>query len=336
MIDPLYVASGFGVGLLVGMTGVGGGSLMTPLLILLFGIHPSTAVGTDLLYAAATKTGGSLVHGVARSIHWPAVLRLASGSIPASVVTPACAVAALNSTGIPRAAWSIWCCALRCILTATSLIFRKAIMDRYRRRMERLGASTTGYATVAVGVALGVLVSISSVGAGAVGVTALLLLYPRLPMASIVGSDIAHAVPLTLVAGIGHWALGSVDWALMGVLLIGSLPGIIIGSYCAVRVPETVLRLLLATVLILIAGKLGFNELHLSTASIAAVTGSVAHSGALREPSAILLRGPAAVDRQIGAGDLGGIVAAQEQRQRCDLLRGHELLGRLRVEQHVR
>src|SRR5256885_12814745 len=87
MIDPLYVASGFGVGLLVGMTGVGGGSLMTPLLILLFGIHPSTAVGTDLLYAAATKTGGSLVHGLARSVHWPAVIRLARGSIPASIVT---------------------------------------------------------------------------------------------------------------------------------------------------------------------------------------------------------------------------------------------------------
>src|SRR5947199_5105617 len=87
MIDPLYVASGFGVGLLVGMTGVGGGSLMTPLLILLFGIHPATAVGTDLLYAAATKTGGSLVHGWARSIHWPVVARLACGSLPASILT---------------------------------------------------------------------------------------------------------------------------------------------------------------------------------------------------------------------------------------------------------
>ena len=269
MIDPLYVASGFGVGLLVGMTGVGGGSLMTPLLILLFGIHPSTAVGTDLLYAAATKTGGSLVHGWSQSIHWPAVMRLASGSIPASVVTLLVLwQLELNGEAARSLVNVVLCFAL--ILTATSLIFRKTIMDRYRRRMERLGASTTG-------VALGVLVSISSVGAGAVGVTALLLLYPRLPMASIVGSDIAHAVPLTLVAGIGHWALGSVDWALMGVLLLGSLPGIVIGSYCAVRVPETVLRLLLATVLILVAGKLGFNELHLSTASIAAVTGSVAH-----------------------------------------------------------
>jgi uncharacterized membrane protein YfcA len=126
-------------------------------------------------------------------------------------------------------------------------------------------------------VALGVLVSISSVGAGAVGVTALLLLYPRLPMATIVGSDIAHAVPLTLVAGIGHWALGSVDWALMGVLLIGSLPGIVIGSYFAVRVPETVLRLLLASVLILVAGKLFINELHLATPGVPALAGGPAH-----------------------------------------------------------
>jgi len=276
MIDPLYVASGFGVGLLVGMTGVGGGSLMTPLLILLFGVHPATAVGTDLLYAAATKTGGSLVHGMARGIHWPAVTRLASGSIPASVVTLFVLwKLELNGDSGRSLVNLVLCFAL--LLTATSLIFRKAIMDRYRRRMEGLSAATTDHATVVVGVALGVLVSISSVGAGAVGVTALLLLYPRLPMASIVGSDIAHAVPLTLVAGIGHWALGSVDWALMGVLLIGSLPGIIIGSYCAVRVPETVLRLLLATVLILIAGKLVFNELHLSTASVAAIARSATH-----------------------------------------------------------
>ena len=276
MIDPHYVASGFGVGLLVGMTGVGGGSLMTPLLILLFGVHPSTAVGTDLLYAAATKTGGSLVHGLSQSIHWPAVIRLASGSIPASVVTLLVLWQLDLSSDSARSLINLVLC-FALMLTATLLILRKAIMDRYRRRMEQLDTPTTARATVAVGVALGILISISSVGAGAVGVAALLLLYPRLPMARIVGSDIAHAVPLTLVAGIGHWALGSVDWALMGVLLIGSLPGIIIGSYCAVRVPETVLRLLLATVLILIAGKLGFNELHLSTSSIAAVTGSVAH-----------------------------------------------------------
>ena len=183
MIDPLYVASGFGVGLLVGMTGVGGGSLMTPLLILLFGIHPSTAVGTDLLYAAATKTGGSLVHGWARSIHWPAVIRLASGSIPASIVTLFVLWQLdLNGASARSLINLVLCFAL--LLTATSLIFRKAIMERYRRRLEQLDVWTTGRATVLVGVALGVLVSISSVGAGAVGVTALLLLYPRLPMAT--------------------------------------------------------------------------------------------------------------------------------------------------------
>ena len=261
MIDPLYVASGFGVGLLVGMTGVGGGSLMTPLLILLFGVHPSTAVGTDLLYAAATKTGGGLIHGWARSIHWPAVIRLACGSIPASIAT-LLVIWKLNLDAASQGHLVnlVLCFAL--VLTATSLIFRKAIMERYRRRLEGVSEKATAVATVLTGAVLGVLVSISSVGAGAVGVTVLLLLYPRLPMVQIVASDIVHAVPLTLVAGAGHWALGSVDWQLMGVLLIGSLPGIAIGSYSALRVPETVLRVALAAVLILVAGKIGYQELH--------------------------------------------------------------------------
>jgi uncharacterized membrane protein YfcA len=276
MIDPLYVASGFGVGLLIGMTGVGGGSLMTPLLILLFGIHPSTAVGTDLLYAAATKTGGSLVHGLSRSIHWRAVARLACGSIPASILT----LLVISQLGLNTASQRtlvnlVLCFAL--LLTAISLIFRKSIMDRYRARMERVDERTITIATVLTGVALGILVSISSVGAGAVGVTALILLYPRLPMATIIGSDIAHAVPLTLVAGAGHWVLGAVDWHLMGVLLLGSLPGIMIGSYCAVRVPQTVLRVTLAVILIVVAGRIGSEELHLSSASVMAFTRSAVH-----------------------------------------------------------
>jgi uncharacterized membrane protein YfcA len=274
VIDPLYVASGFAVGLLVGMTGVGGGSLMTPLLILLFGVHPATAVGTDLLYAAATKAGGSAVHGWARSIHWPAVIRLASGSIPASILT----LVVLWQLDLDGATMRslvnlVLCFAL--LLTATSLIFRKALLESFRSRLEQVDGGTIARATVLVGVALGVLVSISSVGAGAVGVTALLLLYPQLPMARIVGSDIAHAVPLTLVAGIGHWALGTVDWALMGVLLTGSLPGIVIGSYFATRVPETALRLLLAATLIVVAGRLVSNEWPLSSSILAAVTQSI-------------------------------------------------------------
>jgi uncharacterized protein len=266
MIDPLYVASGFGVGLLVGMTGVGGGSLMTPLLILLFGVHPSTAVGTDLLYAAATKAGGSVVHGVSRSIHWPAVIRLACGSIPASVLT-LLALWLLQLDAASQRSLVNLVLSFALLLTATSLIFRKSIMQRYQRRLESLGERTTTLATVLTGAALGLLVSISSVGAGAVGVTALLMLYPQLPMARIVGSDIAHAVPLTLVAGAGHWALGSVDWSLMGVLLLGSLPGIAIGSLVAVRVPQTVLRVALAAVLILVAGKMGSEEIQRLSAS---------------------------------------------------------------------
>jgi len=272
VINPLYVVSGFCVGLLVGMTGVGGGSLMTPLLILLFGVHPATAVGTDLLYAAATKAGGGVVHGWARSIHWPAVIRLASGSIPASVLTLVVLWRLdLNAETARSLVNSVLCFAL--LLTAVSLIFRKAVLETLRWRLERLDAATIARLTVLVGAALGVLVSISSVGAGAVGVTALLLLYPQLPMARVVGSDIAHAVPLTLIAGAGHWAMGAIDWQLMGVLLIGSLPGIVIGSYCAARVPETALRLLLAATLIMVAGRLASDEWR-PTPALAAVTQS--------------------------------------------------------------
>ena len=160
-INPLYSLSGLAVGLLVGFTGVGGGSLMTPLLILLFGIHPSTAVGTDLLYAAATKTGGSLVHGWARSIHWPAVIRLAGGSIPASILTLILLWQLNLDSGTARSLVNI-VLAFALMLTASSLIFRKAIMDSLRWRMERLDDRTIARATVLVGAALGVLVSISS------------------------------------------------------------------------------------------------------------------------------------------------------------------------------
>jgi uncharacterized protein len=262
-IDPLYVASGFGVGLLVGMTGVGGGSLMTPLLILLFGIHPATAVGTDLLYASATKAVGSALHGRMRNIDWPVVIRLASGSIPASIVT-LFVLWWLNLSGESSRNLINLVLGFALLLTAASLIFRKSLMEQYRGRLLQLDSATTSRATVLVGVVLGVLVSISSVGAGALGVTALVLLYPQLPMKRIVGSDIAHAVPLTLVSGMGHWATGAIDWRLMGVLLIGSLPGILIGSYLAHRVPEPALRLVLAATLILVAGNLLSHELHSS------------------------------------------------------------------------
>jgi uncharacterized membrane protein YfcA len=271
MIDPLYALSGFCVGTLVGMTGVGGGSLMTPLLILLFGIHPTTAVGTDLLYAAATKTVGSFVHGFARSIEWTVVRRLATGSVPATIVTLAILSLMKVESATGRMIVSVVLCGAL-LATAVALIFRGAIVRLFRRRVPALDARQTATSTVVVGAVLGVLVSVSSVGAGAVGVVALIVLYPQLPMARIVGSDIAHAVPLTLVAGIGHWVMGAVDWHIMGSLLTGSLPGIVLGSYLAVRVPERALRLTLAATLVLVAGKLAHDQIGNSSLLMTAFT----------------------------------------------------------------
>ena len=254
-LNPLYSLSGLAVGILVGMTGVGGGSLMTPLLILLFGIHPATAVGTDLLYAAATKTAGTAFHGMARTVDWQVVGRLALGSIPATALT----IFALSLLGpaSPEATQLItFVLGIALFLTAFALIFRKRILAFYADRVGVLSAGRTFTYTVATGATLGVLVSISSVGAGALGVTALILLYPKLPMVRIVGSDITHAVPLTLLAGAGHWWLGSLDWVLLGTLLTGSIPGIVIGSYAATRFPEPALRFILATVLVIVAARL--------------------------------------------------------------------------------
>lgn len=264
IIDPLFSVAGFIVGLLVGMTGVGGGSLMTPLLILLFGVQPATAVGTDLLYAAATKTGGSLVHGFAKSIEWRVVRRLAAGSIPATIVTLAAWSYFQISADASRSLITMTL-SFALFLTAFILVFRRSIVVLYRARVANLDPQKAAAATVIVGAALGVLVSISSVGAGAIGVVALILLYPRLPMAKIVGTDIAHAVPLTLVAGLGHWTMGSVDWHIVISLLAGSLPGIFIGSLFAVRIPERALQLILATTLFVVASKIAYD--HATTAS---------------------------------------------------------------------
>jgi uncharacterized membrane protein YfcA len=256
-IDPLVSLSGLLVGLLVGQTGMGGGSLMTPILVLLFGVHPATAVGTDLLYASVTKTAGTLVHGLNRTVQWRIVRRLAAGSVPATAAT----LVALSNVDITAPAGSqiiSTVLGIMLVLTALSLFFRQSFVSLIGPRLDRLPDNRVAVLTVLIGALLGVLVTISSVGAGAIGVTALLLLYPRTPMARIVGSDIAHAVPLTLVAGAGHWWIGSVDWPLLGNLLAGSIPGIIIGSYLAARVPEIVLRPVLAATLVVVGGRLVF------------------------------------------------------------------------------
>jgi uncharacterized protein len=252
-----YVASGLVVGTLVGLTGVGGGSLMTPILILLFGVQPITAVGTDLLYAAATKTGGSLVHGVNRTIEWRVVRRLATGSVPAAVLT----LLALHSLDISSHATNVFVSKIlgaALLLTSSALIFRRPLMALYKRRVGSLDPVRTRLFTILTGAILGMLVASTSVGAGALGVTALILLYPELPMARLVGSDIAHAVPLTLAAGLGHLILGNIDVSLLGTLLMGSLPGIFLGSVLASRVPDQTLRHILAGVLFFVALKLIF------------------------------------------------------------------------------
>jgi uncharacterized protein len=254
-IQPLFVLSGFAVGFLVGMTGVGGGSLMTPLLILLFHVHPVTAVGTDLIYASVTKTGGSVVHGLNKTIDWRIVRRLATGSLPASLAT----MAVLWLLKIDQAAYSslvtkILGVALIC--TALALIFRRRLLATYSRRVGVLSESQTRFFTIATGVALGVLVTISSVGAGALGVTALLLLYPELPVVKIAGSDIAHAVPLTLIAGMGHLISGGIDTGVLVSLLCGSLPGIVLASMFAPRLPDRALRMVLAATLTIVAVRL--------------------------------------------------------------------------------
>jgi uncharacterized protein len=273
MIDPLYSLSGFAVGMLVGMTGVGGGSLMTPILILLFGIHPATAVGTDLLYAAATKTGGSLVHGFARSIDWRVVRRLATGSTPATLTT----LAILSQTNLSgEATRSLITLVLSIALFATAfvLVFGGPIVALYRARVSELDPRRTAVITILVGAVLGVLVTISSVGAGAMGVIALIMLYPQMPMAKVVGSDIAHAVPLTLIAGLGHWGMGAVDWHIIVSLLVGSLPGIFIGSFFAIRIPERALQLILATTLFVVATRIAYEHGHAASSIFTAFTRS--------------------------------------------------------------
>jgi len=267
-IPFLYTISGFAVGMLVGLTGVGGGSLMTPLLILLFGIHPATAVGTDLLYAAATKSAGSVVHGLNRTVDWRVVRRLASGSVPMTIVSiVALSYLDINGPIAREVISSVLAFAL--LLTAMTLVFREKIIARYAPRLGGLSPNRIAVLTVIVGGVLGVLVSISSVGAGAIGVTALILLYPRLPTKCIVGSDIVHAVPLTLVAGIGHWLLGSIDWQVFFALIFGSIPGILVGSYAAARFPETALRVVLAVTLLAVATKLSFGLIPSSSEVVA-------------------------------------------------------------------
>jgi uncharacterized protein len=256
-LHVLYIVSGFLVGLLVGQTGVGGGSLMTPILVLIFGVHPAAAVGTDLLYASITKTVGTAVHGANHTVEWPIVARLAAGSVPATTLT-LFVISHFDLSSRTASHVISTVLGVMLLITSVALMYRHRLIAMGADRLSAYSPRSPVPLTVLTGAVLGVLVTISSVGAGAIGVTVLLLLYPGLPMARIVGSDIAHAVPLTLIAGVGHWFLGSVNLGMLVSLLVGSIPGIILGSLLAVRVPEWVLRPLLAVTLALVGGTLVF------------------------------------------------------------------------------
>ena len=256
MIDPRYSLAGVLVGLIVGLTGVGGGSLMTPLLVLVFGVAPATAVGTDLLYASATKAVGTTVHGWRGTVAWNVVARLAAGSVPATIVTLLVLSRASGKVNTGHAISVALGVVL--ILSAVAALFRPRIVAFLTPRVGPVGREHPVVLTVVLGAVLGVMVSLTSVGAGALGMTALLILYPTLPVGKLVGSDIAHAVPLTLLAGTGHWLLGSVDGALLVSLLCGSIPGIIVGSLISSRVSDRWLGPILATVLLLVGIKLLF------------------------------------------------------------------------------
>jgi uncharacterized protein len=255
-MDWLFTLSGFVVGIIVGLTGVGGGSLMTPLLVMLFGVSPTVAVGTDLLYAGITKAGGTLVHSNQGAVHWRIALLLAAGSVPSSVLTTLILreVGHLQDgvSGTVRFGLGVML-----LVSALSIFYRDRLFRIVRQaRAVAAAPSTQNIATIGLGVVLGGVVTLTSVGAGALGAAALALLYPRLRTHQVIGTDIAHAVPLTLVAGAGHMVLGTVNYGLLASLLLGSLPGIWLGSkYCG-KLPERPVRICLGAVMLLIGMKL--------------------------------------------------------------------------------
>jgi uncharacterized protein len=255
-LNWLNSCAGFVVGLLVGFTGVGGGALMTPLLVLVFGIAPQTAVGTDLLYASATKSVGSSIHGALGAVDWYVLRHLWLGSLPTAVAT----ILVLHGTKVGDELSHLILPILSVALVCTGII-----MLASRRLVERLNQSSfperlkrfQPVMTVFAGGILGFLVTLTSVGAGAIGAVMLVYLYPkRLRGQKLVGTDIAHAIPLTLVAGLGHAQLGHVDFGLLVSLLLGSIPGIAVGSFLSHRSSPHVIRSAIAVMLIIVGAKL--------------------------------------------------------------------------------
>ena len=257
-MNSISILAGFGVGMLVGLTGVGGASLMTPILVLFFGVAPTSAVGSDLWFAAITKIVGGAVLQKKGSVDWEILRRLWLGSLPAAIVT----LLWMNHVGIGQIKPRLILVTLGAVLllTALAMAFKArthaAAMILRSRNPQEFKRVQPGL-TVLAGAILGVLVTLTSVGAGALGTAMLLYLYPlRMRPARLVGTDIVHAIPLTLVAGIGHLILGDVNFTLVGNLLLGSIPGVVLGSLFGGRIPERALQTAIAIVLSAVSVKL--------------------------------------------------------------------------------
>lgn len=259
--DLGFILAGALVGLCVGLTGVGGGSLMTPLLTMM-GVPLHTAIGTDLLYAAITKSSGSVVHFQKKNIEWSVVRWLALGSIPASLLTAWALHAFFGNANNYKGVMTV-ALGLMLMVTALSLVFKNQLQKFHdanpvKSRFRAWVSANNTQSTVLMGIALGVLVTLSSVGAGAFGVVVLLSLYPALSTIKIIGTDVTHAVFLTLVAGLAHAKMGNVDYHLLSMLLIGSIPAIIAGTHLSSRMPEPVIRPLLGLTLMALSIKFVF------------------------------------------------------------------------------
>lgn len=259
-MEIIYIAAGALVGLIIGLTGVGGGSLMTPILVLGFGIPPAIAVGTDLLYAALTKCSGIYFHHKNHTVDWKVVSLLGSGSVPSSLITIAI-LENLKKTGFNYDDIILVTLGVMLVLTAFIILIKNRLISFIQanhsdKLVIKLIKNYKPLITILCGCMLGCVVTISSVGAGAIGSALLFLLYPRKPSISIVGTDIAHAVPLTAIAGLGHLHFGSVDFNLLFGLLTGGVPAIYLGSLFGKKLPDNILRPLIAVLLLAMGVKL--------------------------------------------------------------------------------
>lgn len=252
-MDILFIAAGALVGSIIGLTGVGGGSLMTPILVLGFGVTPSIAVGTDLLYAALTKASGVFFHQINHTIDWKVVALLGSGSIPTSMAT-IFFLGQIKELGVNYDGIMMKTLSIMLILTAFIIVIKNHILSftHHKSTNNKFLLILYNYRpqiTIVCGICLGFLVTISSVGAGAIGSAILFLLYPSKKPISIVGTDLAHAVPLTAIAGSGHLYFGTIDFNLLTGLLIGGIPSVYIGSLIGKKLPDNLLRPVIALLL---------------------------------------------------------------------------------------